>query len=138
MLYSDKLTDSTLPSYIYVREVWITGLFDLLKKFNEYSHKVRRYPTTDLKKPFDDWINALLLMYLYVRSQLQKEVIKNKKIKYTEASEILDKFLYENKDISFENGRIATLLLNDFCFDIGLTEVTKERIIPSKIMEKPY
>jgi hypothetical protein len=136
--FDNKLSDHMLPSFIYVRSVWLDGLFNLITSFTDYSHKYRRYTNTDLIKPYDEWINNLMIVYLYFRSQILKEVDKKSGLRYAPLIQTMEDYINKNTPITFETGRIATLLLNDFAYEIGLTEVTNERKNPKEIMKTPY
>jgi hypothetical protein len=50
----------------------------------------------------------------------------------------MEDYIEKNIQITYNDGKRATLLLNDFAYDIGLTEVTNERRNPSETMKTPY
>jgi len=135
----EKLSDRMLPSFILVRNMWLEGIFNLIESFTDYNHKLGIYRAQQLEVLKNKWLLDLTRVYLYFRSQLIKEVNKNpKNNKYSEMVSIMEGYILRNGELSFNDGRIATLLLNDFAHEIGLTEVTNERKDPKSIMKTPY
>jgi hypothetical protein len=68
-----------------------------------------------------------------------EETKKNIKSKFTQAKDILEKFIETLPfgTLTFDEAKIVTLSLGEFLYDLDLTKVTKERQDSRKVMEKP-
>ena len=117
---SDDKPSFSIPSdFILVRFEILGDLYSMNDHFNSYLDKVaRNFKDT---RGFDLWLRYIRIVYLQLKSSMNKEVA------YKDIIELMNRVIMEDYILTDKEARNVTTKLNDFVYSIGLTDITQEK-----------
>jgi len=111
--------------FILVRFEIIGDLYSMNDYFNKYlSIKARGYQDT---KDFNLWTECIRKLYLQIKFSLASEK------EYKDVVKIMDEVIINDKKLTDKEAREVTLKINEFAYDIGLTNLAQEKKDLSKL-----
>jgi len=111
---------SILSDFIFVRYQLLIDYYNMNDLFTTYLSHISR--ETGDKRGFDTWISAIKTFYIQIRSALKIDKKDRSKI-----TNIMEEVMLTDRQLTDKEAREITLELGDYVFEIGLSDITKEK-----------